>query len=132
MEGTYPICQDSQVIGQAHITRRGLYYHFACRLRLPEKKICRLEVVCGGKTETLGVPMPEGNWFSVSKSVPVSRFPEGTPTIRIAQAPAQGERFVPVDPEKPFAYLSCLTNARLEIRNGQPGVIIRNDQRTRY
>ena len=124
MEGTYPICQDRQVIGQAQITRRGLYYHFACRLRLPEKKICRLEVVCGGKAESLGIPVPDGNGFSVSKSVPVSRFPEGTPTIRIAQS---GERFIPVDPEKPFAYLSRLTNARLEYRGGQPGVTICED-----
>lgn len=132
MEGTYPIYQAEQVIGQAQIARRGLYYHFACRLRLPEKKICRLEVACGGMTENLGVPVPEGKEFFVRKSLPVSRLKDGVPTIRVVQKSANRERFIPVDPQKPFAYLSRLMEARLGYRDGQPGVIIRDDPQTHY
>jgi hypothetical protein len=33
-------------------------------------------------------------------------------------------KFIPIYPEEPFAYISRLQNAFLEIRNGQAGVVI--------
>ena len=34
-------------------------------------------------------------------------------------------KFIPVYPDEPFAYITRLQNAFLEIRNGQAGVVIR-------
>ena len=33
-------------------------------------------------------------------------------------------KFVPVYPDEPFAYMSKLKDAYLEVREGQPGVVI--------
>ena len=125
MEGTYPIYQADQTIGQAQITRRGLYYHFFCRLRPAEKTLCRLEVTCGNRTESLGVPVPEGNAFVLNKAIPASHLKEGIPTIRVTQRCDRKEIFVPINPEEPFPYLPSVLDARLEYRDGQPGLILK-------
>ncbi|MBE6959644.1 MAG: hypothetical protein E7448_02840 [Ruminococcaceae bacterium] len=126
MEGIYPILHGDQPVGQARVTRRGLYYHFLCRLQMTGKAICRLEVTCGDITENLGIPVPEGGAFVLNKALPVSRFEAGKPTIRVVPKHSElRETFVPISPEEPFAYLSRLKNAYLQHRGQQIGIVIR-------
>ena len=74
MEGIYPIELSGREIGQAEVTRQGLYYHFTCRCRLTGEVICRLAAVCGDQMENLGVPVPENGYFVLQKNVPVSKL----------------------------------------------------------
>lgn len=125
MEGTYPVLHGDQPVGEVRVTRRGLYYHFTCRFQLKEPCLCRLEFCCGDRTEVLGVPVPEGGQFVLTKQIPVSRVAARTPVFRVLpkQMSLQG-RFVPISPEEPFAYLDRLKNAYL-LRSGQQlGVVI--------
>ncbi len=124
MEGTYPVLHGDASVGQVRVTRRGLYYYFSCRLRLPQGCVYRLELICGGKTENLGVPVPEEDLFVLTKSIPVSRL-DGKPIFRIRpkQESWQG-RFVPIGPEEPFAYLDRLKNAYLSRQGKQLGIVI--------
>jgi hypothetical protein len=125
MEGIYPIERAGNTIGQAEVTRQGLYYHFTCRCRLSGEVICRLAAVCGDKVENLGVPVPENGEFVLRKKIPASHLGEGKLHIRVL--PKHSEltgRFVPLSPEEPFRYLSRLQNAYLERRNGQVGIVI--------
>ena len=125
MEGTYPILLGDHNIGQAQVTRRGLYYHFSCRLKLTDTGICRLEVTCNGTTENLGIPVPEGKAFVLTKTLPVNRFSGGKPTFRVLpKHPSAQGKFVPVNPDEPFAYLSRLKGAYLQRRDGQLGIVI--------
>ena len=126
MEGIYPILHGGQSVGQVTVTRKGLYYHFFCRMQLSGEIICRLEVTCGGRTENLGIPAPENGAFCLQKTLPVSRFGRGEPDFRILpkHAPLQGQ-FIPINPEEPFAYLDRLQDAYLQYRSGQMGIVFR-------
>ena len=130
MEGAYPILFSGQSVGQAQVIRRGLYYHISCRMKLTEAGIYRLEVVCNHKTENLGIPVPEGKAFVLTKILPVSRLGSGEATFRVLpkQSPTQ-EKFVPVNPDEPFAYLARLKGAYLQRRDGRLGIVIQEQGR---
>ena len=126
MEGNYPVHHGIQQVGQAQITRQGLYYHFDCRLRLSGAVIFRLEIRCGDVIENLGVPVPEGDMFVLRKTLPTNRFPREKPEFRILpKHESMNEFFVPLHPDEPFAYLSRLQNARLQRQGDRLGIVIK-------
>jgi hypothetical protein len=124
VEGIYPVYLDNEPVGKVSVTRKGLYYHFLCRLQLPDQGVYRVCICCGDQAENLGIPLPEGRGFALEKSLPVSRLGRGKPNFFVA--PKQQSRFVPIDPKEPFGALRYIKNARFQIRNGQPGLIIRD------
>lgn len=125
MEGTYDIFRGEEKIGKAKVRREGLYYHFWCNCRLTGQVIYRVHVTCGGKTESLGIPVPNGGTFCLEARLPVSRFQMGTPKFYAApkHPPLKG-KWVPISPETPFAYIEKLRNSVMERRNGQMGIFI--------
>ncbi len=125
MEGSYAIEQGGQKIGQAEVTRQGLYYQFDCKCRLSGEVICRLAAVCGEKTENLGIPVPENGHFVLRKKIPVSKLEGGELKIRVVpKRPESRGQFVPIRAEEPFTYLSRLKNAYLERRGQVLGIVI--------
>ena len=127
MEERYPIFLGGQTVGEARVRREGLYYCFSCRCKLSGTMICRLTAVCDGIAENLGIPVPDGEWFCLNTRIPAKRLGEGMMTIRAVPKHGRLEgKFVPLSPEEPFAYLSRLKNAFLEVRGGQVGVTIRD------
>ena len=127
MEGTYPVLHGDQPVGKVRVARQGLYYHFCCRLQLAGSCVYRLELSCEDATENLGIPVPEGDLFVLTKSIPIRRLGSGKPTFRVVpkNESFQG-RFVPISPEEPFAYLDRLKNAYLLRRGKQFGSVIRD------
>ena len=90
--------------------------------------ICRLVAEVGEKKENLGIPVPEGDCFLLQTRVPAKRLGEGELTVRAV--PKHGSvsgKFVPLSPQEPFHYLKELKNAYLEIRNGQAGMVLREE-----
>lgn len=123
MEGTYQILLGNESVGEVQVTRQGLYYCFFCRCSLSGEIMCRLTVSCGGQTHSLGVPVPEGEWFVLRARLPMKRLAEGEPVFRIAPKHKQlSGIFVPLSPEEPFHYLSRLQNAVLERRGEHLGI----------
>ena len=127
MEGTYPVLHGDQPVGEVRVARRGLYYHFSCRVQPTELCIYRLELSCGDDVENLGIPVPEGEQFVLNKRIPISRLGAGKPVFRVIprNASLQG-KFVPISPEEPFAYLDRLKNAFLSRQGQKIGVILRD------
>ena len=85
----------------------------------------KLMVTCGGKTEDLGLLVPEGKDFVLKSRLPAKRFAQGKPEFRAI--PRHGRMtgtFIPVYPDEPFAYISRLHSAFLENRGGQMGVVL--------
>ena len=129
MEGRYPVFLGGQQIGEAVVHREGLYLCFLCRCRFSGEMIYRLMAEVGEKKENLGIPVPEGEWFCLHSRIPAKRLGEGELTVRAM--PKHGVmpgRFVPLSPQEPFAYLKELKNAYLEIRNGQSGIVLRDEE----
>ena len=129
MNRIYDILRGGEKIGKAYVRKEGLYYCFRCCCRLTGEVIYRLTVSCGGKTENLGILIPDGDAFRLQKRLPVSRFPDGEMVIRaVPGKPEHTEFFAPVHPDEPFRYLASLQRARLERRDGQIGIVIPADQ----
>ena len=125
----YGIDLGGQAVGTATVYREGLYWVIVCRCRFAGEGIYRISVQCGEKTEVLGIPVPEDGCFALRTKVPVKRLGEGE--MRFSAVPKYEMprgKFIPLCPEEPFRYLKRLEHAYLEIRNGQAGVVIREDQ----
>lgn len=125
MVGTYEIRLGAEPVGEAAVEKVGLYYRFSCRCRLNGATMQRVMVACGDKKVDLGICVPMGELFGVERKVPRKQLGEGTPEFFLTPRPQRsGGKFVPVYPEEPFAYMSKLKDAFLEIRNGQMGIVI--------
>lgn len=125
MEGRYPILMGGNEIGTVEVTRQGLYYGFDCQCHLSGDVIYRLIVCCAGVDHSLGIPVPEGDIFALRTKIPAKQLEAGEMRFlaKPNHKPVEG-KFVPISPEEPFAYLSRLKDAFLEIRDGVPGVVI--------
>ena len=125
MVGTYEICLGSSPVGEARVEKQGLYYRFSCRCALNGATMQRVMVACGENKVDLGICVPMGDSFGLDKKVPCKHLGEGKPEFFLTPRPRQGGgKFVPVYPEEPFAYMSRLKGAFLEIQNGQRGIVI--------
>jgi len=124
--GTYEIRLGAEPVGEAVVEKQGLYYRFSCRCRVNGATMQRVMVACGEKKVDLGICVPMGDLFGVDKKVPCKQLGEGKPEFFLTPRPSShGGKFVPVYPEEPYAYMSKLKDAFLEIRNGQMGIVIR-------
>ena len=125
MNGEYDIRMGKEVVGTATVEQQGLYYRFSCRCSISGSVICRVTVSCNGHHENLGVLVPMGNGFALTTKVAVKKLGKGPFQFRaIPKHQISEGKFIPIYPEEPFAYISRLQNAFLEIRNGQAGVVI--------
>lgn len=125
MDGNYDIFRGGEKIGKAQIKKEGLYYRFRCCCALTGEVIYRLTATCGGKTENLGILIPDGDAFRLEKKLPVSRFPMGEPVIQAVPGnPDKTGLFAPVKPDEPFRYLAEIESARMERRGEEIGVVI--------
>lgn len=121
----YDIFMGETVVGTATVEKQGLYYRLQCRCRLPKDGFCRITVTSDTHHENLGVLLPKGDGFYLNTKIAAKRMGQGKLEFRaISKLPPDKERFYPVYPEEPFAYLAKLKNAFLAQRNGQVGVII--------
>ena len=125
MDGCYDILLGNEPIGKVRVERQGLYYRFFCRCKLSGTVIYRLTVSCNGHHENLGIPVPEGDWFTLNAKLPVKRLGKGAPSFLALPKHRSGSgQFVPVYPEEPFAYLHRLQEAFMQVREGQAGVVL--------
>ena len=111
--------------GTVKVEKQGLYYSFSCRCSIPGKAVHRLVALCGDRRVDLGICVPVGDGFGIEKKVPCKQFADGKPEFLLVSKTERRERkFVPVYPEEPFAYMTKLKNAFMEIRDGQVGLSI--------
>ena len=129
MEKTCPILLGGQTVGQASVIQEGLYLHISCACRFSGEMLYKITLTSGDYTEELGIPVPSEGRFRLRTSRPAKRF-EGNELVFCASPkhnPLTG-RFVPLKPEEPFAYITQLQNAFLEVRGGQVGLVIPTEE----
>lgn len=125
MEGNYGVYFGNKLAGKVQVIRQGLYYRFVCRCRLTGDVICRLQVSCGDKQESLGVVVPMDDGFGLETRIPVKRV--GTGQMHFVLKPRHEKNqgtFVPIYPEEPFAYIERLKQGFLARKGEQIGVRI--------
>lgn len=125
MEGTYNVWLGNESVGQVSVERQGLYYCFCCRCQLHSEVMCRVTVSCGGSNESLGILVPVGRNYVLSKKIPIKKFNQGIPEFWIMpKHPQMQEIYIDIYPEEPFGYISKLEKAYLDRRRGSPGIRI--------
>ena len=128
MEGIYTVWLGNEGVGQAVVERCGLYYRFQCRCKLRSNVMCRVSVSCSGVYENLGILVPDGEEYKLSKSLPVKNFPGGQPEFRLQPKPPQrSEIEIDIYPEEPFRYIAKLEKAYLDRRKGSLVIHIQRD-----
>lgn len=127
MDGMYDVFLVGQPVGKVLAEQKGLYLYFSCRCRLSGEVMYGLTVRRGEKEENLGVLIPDGKDFALKAKLPAKRLGEGAFSFQLV--PRHKEltgRFVPLSPQKPFAYLTELENAFLEVRDGVQGIVLKD------
>ena len=122
----YEIMLGDKSVGQAFVTREGLYYRIRCRCELSGETVCRVQVRCGNRCEDLGILVPQDGEFGLETRVPVKKIGEGSLAFSVVprhRAPEAG--FIPLSPEEPFRYITRLKDAYLAKREGKTGILIR-------
>lgn len=117
----YDIKQDGDTVGQAQVEIDGLYYIIRCCCRFWNKKINRIRIYDGKKEMSLGICVPEGNQFVLTKRIPKKQLSGENLCFFVESEVLSG---IPVASGKPFEYLHKLKTARLQNTNGQPMIII--------
>ena len=127
MDGTYEIFLGSAPVGQAVVTKQGLYYHISCRLKLTGSTIWQLQARVGERQIPLGIPVPEGDRYTLRTKISARQLGQGElDFVLVPKHAPVGENFVPLSPETPFAYLHRLEQAFLTRQNGVPGISFRD------
>lgn len=123
MECVYPIWLGSEKVGKVTVEPMGLYLHFSCRCQLRSEVMCRVMVSCTGFNESLGILMPAGDDYILTKKLPIKHFQTGIPEFWITSKKLQmREIYIDIYPEEPFHYITKLENAYLDKRRDRPGV----------
>ena len=124
MGENYGVYLGNQLVGKVQVIRQGLYYRFICRCRLTGDVMCRLYVVCDGNKESLGLVVPMEDGFGLDTRIPVKRVGQGEMEFTLLPKHDTPDKFVPIYPEEPFAYIENLKNSFLTIQGGQMGIIL--------
>ena len=127
MIGIHPILMDGIEIGQANVERQGLYYHISCHCSL-EPGFYRIWMCCSGTNEQLGICVLQENRFGLEKRIPVKRIVDGIPVFTVTSTEENTEsEFVKISTEEPFGWLEYIPDAKLQVKNGVVGVMIKKN-----
>ena len=88
--------------------------------------------MCGENTVDLGLCVPMDGGFGVDTQIPVKRMGDGELSFHLMPKHQRiSGRFVPVFPDEPFAWIQMLQKAHLARQDGQIGIVLAEDQRSR-
>ena len=129
METFYSVTCGGIPCGKVSVRQQGLYYYFQCRCKVDREDLYRLILISGDQQENLGILIPDGESFTLTRKVPTKHFKPGDWSFRILskETPVTGT-FVPISPDEPFEYITRLKESFLVYHNGQPGIEIEKMQ----
>ena len=134
MSGSFDVLLRGKATGTAEVTEQGLYCHIRCRCSPEKKEVYRLWVRCGQSQLRLGILVPEGDRMVLETRIPAKKLTGEGLEFYLESASTQSNtagkenmklQYVPIYPDEPFAYLTRLKNAYLEIRSGKPGLVLK-------
>lgn len=122
----YPVMLDSKEIGIMEVEKKGLYYCFSCKCSLPGDGIYTIVASCGEQMQSLGVCVPVGSFFGLTKKIPLKNFSGSAMSFAaVAKDTTNNTIFVPLCCSEPFEYIRDLERAYFKKDSIQSGVRIR-------
>ena len=118
----FDISLDFKIVGRAQVSRKGLYYQFVCTCTPPDNRIYKVWVSNGATEIDLGICVPAGDAYMLTKHLPVKLLPGENFTFSLH--PKDVKRGVDAADEPPAEPLEQLEYAKLNIVNGQETITI--------
>ena len=113
----FPIYSGTGIVGEVQVTIKGLYYQFSCRCAPISWDIYRIVLICEEAEYNLGICVPDGECFVLTKQVPVKNIKKGEWTFYLRAK--ENERKIPVTENDPFHMLDKLEMSKLLIENAE-------------
>ena len=114
----FPIYSGTSTVGEVQVETRGLYYHFSCKCTPPNSSIYRLILVCEEIENNLGICVPNGECFTLSKKVPIKNIKTGEWKFYLQSK--ENILKIPVTENDPFPMLDKLESSTLLVENSGP------------
>lgn len=126
MHEIYDVMLQDSKVGRVEVTREGLYYRFWCKCQLPDSQIYTI-TVNGEKCQwNLGVCIPKADGAYLDTRVAAKHIGQTIGTFfAVPKEKNRQMMFIPVEPEKPFVYISALQEAKFGMQDNKPGIWIR-------
>ena len=70
----FEIYMGTKAVGTARVSREGLYYRFDCTCKPPDSSLYRIWVTDGTGETDLGICVPDGGVYTLTKRLPVKGF----------------------------------------------------------
>ena len=119
----FDISYYDRIVGNAQVTKEGLYYRFCCVCTPPDKAMYRIHVTDGVVTKDLGICVPEKDRYTLVTRVPMKCFKSEELNFILTTNKLE-KAFMPVATDGAFEALDHLETARFQMENGQPGILI--------
>ena len=125
MEGTYEVFYDRNVVGEACLRKKGLYWCFECYCKPVSGHICRIEIRTKLGWKSLGIPVPEGSGWRLNTKISARQLECDSPQFRLVRLEEDPPgRFLPVIEDQPFPELSQVRKGRFSYCDGIPGILL--------
>ena len=124
----FPILFENQTVGEVQVILKGLYYQFLCKCSLPDKDIYRIVLFDGTKEQNLGICVPDGQVFGLTKKLPKKNVNGEQWQFRLHSKELDDSHKVSVTEDTPFPMLDQIENASLQYENGEPFIAFRTEE----
>lgn len=116
----YPVWIGDSQIGNAQISKIGLFYEIIAECMLPDTRIYRLQARCASGTKPLGILAPCNGAFSVRAKISADKMP--LENIRFFTNPVHGDahlQLMRVCPDLPFEKIDQLEEMNCVVCDGK-------------
>lgn len=129
LTNAYDLMMAGEKLGCVMVSEEGLYHHISCRCHISGEVMMQLVLHNIEGDQTIGLLVPMDGQFGLEKRIAKKRMGQGTFTFVLRPRHDRvDDRFVPIRPEEPFAYLKHLEHAVFAVRNGQAGLRLKHEK----
>ena len=121
----YDVRWHERTVGRVEVIAKGLYCHILCRCQ-KLNGIFRLLAQTENGDIPIGILCPGEGGFLLERAIPMRKIDCDRLSFILAEKNENTE-FYPIDPNKPCPIIERLEEARFAVRNGIPGLILRDD-----
>lgn len=125
---TYCVSFEGKDVGSVTVSREGLYYNFSCKVTSWSGGMYRLLLKTELETIDLGILVPQGNTFVLSKRLPIKQIRGKRFSFAVITAVMEkNEKYISVTQDQPFSYIEELLNTKLETKAGNNVIVLSNN-----
>ena len=121
MEKQYPIFSKGKIVGEASLTRKGMFWHIKLTCRAEEAEPRKIVVTSVDHMLELGIYAWTTEKYESERWVSAKELPTEEITFSLEQL--KQEKFIPITEALPCPALEKLAEARFQTVAGQPGIL---------